>query len=162
MVPEIYDDKHKEKIIEIVLHDAIEHLLKANERLDKVLEALSSEVLNYLAIDCDFYEAGVHITKSYMKTGYPASLAEFFEPALGHVNTAMLMWQGCFHEWKSARPNGSTKPPGLTPHAAMCINIEINAAQHLLSQLNDIVFDKVSGLADALREVDSIRILTDS
>jgi len=161
-VPEIYDDVHKEKIIKIILYDATEHLMKANERLNKVLEALNSEVLNYLAIDCDFYEAGVHITKSYMKTGYPASLAELFEPALGHVNTAMLMWQGCFHEWKSASGRGTTKPPGLTPHAAMCINIEINAAQYLLSQLNDIVFDKMTGLADALREVDSIRILTDS
>ena len=161
-MPEIYDDTHKKKIIEVILYEAIEHLLKASERLDKVLEALGNEVLNYLAIDCDFYEAGVHITKSYMKTGYPASLAEYFEPALGHVNTAMLMWQGCFHEWKSASCRGTTKPPGLTPHAAMCINIEINGAKYFLSQLHDIVFDKMSGLTGALREVDSIRILTDS
>lgn len=154
---EIYDDKHKEKIIEIILYEAVEHLMSASERLDKVLDALSSEVLNYLAIDCDFYEAGVHITKSYMKTGYPASLAEFFEPALGSINTAMLMWQGCFHEWKSGR-----KPPGLTQHAALCITAEIGAAQHLISQLHDVILDKMMGLAGALREIDSIRILTDS
>lgn len=161
-MPEIYDDVHKEKIIRVILWEAIEHLSKADHRLNKVLEALSSEVLNYLAIDCDFYEAGVHITKSYMKTGYPASLAEYFEPALGHVNTAMLMWQGCFHEWKSASGRGTTKPPGLTQHAALCINAEIAGAKYFLSQLHDLIFDKMTGLADALGEIDAIRIVTDS
>jgi hypothetical protein len=161
-VSEIYGKEHKEKIIQVILYEAIEHLSKASARLDKVLEALSSEVLNYLAIDCDFYEAGVHITKSYMKTGYPASLAEFFEPALGHVNTAMLMWQGCFHEWKSASGRGTTKPPGLTQHAALSISIEISGAKYFLSALHDVIFDKMTGLAGALGEIDAIRILTDS
>ena len=156
-MPEIYDDAHKEKIIRIILDDAFEHLLLASERLDRVLDAFGNRAFNYLAIDCDFYEAGVHLTKSYMKTGYPDSLAEYFEPALGHVNTAMLMWQGCFHDWKSGK-----KAPGLTQHAALCINTEIAGAKYYISQLHDIVFDKIAGLADALREVEAIRILTES
>jgi hypothetical protein len=163
-VIDLYGDRHKEQIIRVILGEAMDHIAGAIDCLDKIAESFSGEYLavNYLAVYGDFYEAGVHTSKAYFKVGGPESvnMAEIFEPALGAINTGLLYFQGCFEEWKCARPDGKTCPPGLTPHAVMAIGLEIERGKGLLAQALDIVQDKVFGLADALREVETIRLIT--
>jgi len=161
---ELYGEKHTEQIIRVILGEALDHILSAIDCLEKIAESFSGEYLaiNYLAVYGDFYEAGVHVSKAYFKVGGPDSvnMAEIFEPALAAINTGMLYFQGCFCEWKAARPDGKTCPPGLTPHAVMAIGLEIEKGKGLMRQAYDIVHDKILGLVDALREMDAIRIIT--
>lgn len=161
---ELYGERHKEQIIKVILGEMLDHITSAIDCLDNIGESFSGEYLaiNYLAVYGDFYEAGVHVSKAYFKVGGPESvnMAEVFEPALAAINTGMLYFQGCFSEWKSARPDGKTCPPGLTPHAVMAISLEIEMAKGLLGQAFDVVQDKVFGLTDALREIDAIRVIT--
>ena len=153
----MYDREHAEKIIKVILGEALEHLLEARELLEKASDAIGGtrdSVISYLTVDSYFYEAGVHVSKAYMKVGGSDSviIAELFEPMLASVNTAMLYFQGCFHTWADGRP-----PCGLTPHAIMYIGLEIETAKGLIGQAYDIVNEKTMGLASALKEVEIIR-----
>lgn len=154
-MPEIYDHEHLTKIVKVSLGDALENLLKAVEILERISEMLCSQVVNYLAVDADFYEAGKCLAKSFEKVGSPDSLLEHYEPAVAGINSAMIAFQSCFHKWADGR-----EPPGLTQHAVLYISTEIEGAKYSISQLYDIIFDRISGLVDALREVE-IRAVTE-
>ena len=152
---EIYDKEHLTNIVRVSLGDALDNLLTSVEKLEGITEMFSSQAVNYLAVEGDFYEAGLCLARSFEKIGNPQSLLEHYEPAVACINSAMIAFQSCFHEWKSGR-----KPPGLTQHAALYINTEIEGAKYLIRQLYDIVSDRMNGLVDALREAE-IRAVTE-
>ena len=152
---EIYGHEHLTKIVQVSLGDALENLMKAVEILEGITEIFCSQAVNYLAVDCDFYEAGKCLAKSFEKIGSPDSLLEHYEPAVAGIISAMIAFQGCFHKWADGG-----EPPGLTQHAVLYINTEIEGAKYNIRQLYDIVFDRMNGLVDALREVE-IRAVTE-
>jgi hypothetical protein len=154
-VPEIYDHEHLTKIVKVSLGDALENLMRSMEILEAISEMFCSKVVNYLAVDCDFYEAGKCLSRSFEKIGSPDSLLEHYEPAVAGINSAMIAFQSCFHKWADGR-----KPPGLTQHAVLYITTEIEGAKYSIRQLYDIVFDRMNGLVDALREIE-IRAVTE-
>ena len=155
----MYDKDHVTQVIKVILGKSLDHLGTAADKLDIVEAELSGPVINYLKIEGELEEAAVEISHAYFRCGGPESvdLAELFEPLLANVNSALIMFQGCFHEWKSGR-----EPPGLTPHACMSICQEITAASAKITQAHDVIFDKINGLVDALREIETLRNITES
>jgi hypothetical protein len=154
-VAEIYDKDHTEKIIRVILCDATEHLLKAAELLNAVNDEVGSGNVSVFNVYCNFHDAGRHMNKAFVKIGEPKNLLEHFEPAVGHYHMALYMFSSCFEPWADGR-----KPPGLTQHAVLYISNEIDLAIYFINTLYDIVFDKMNGLVDALREVDALRVLS--
>jgi hypothetical protein len=152
---EIYDQEHTEQIIRVILGDSLEHLLDAVELLEKINTEIASGNVSVFGVYCNFHDAGRLMNKAFVKIGEPKSLLEFFEPAVGHYHMALQMFASCFEAWKDGR-----KPPGLTQHAVLCITNEIDSSIYLIRQLYDLVFDRMNGLADVLREVDSLRVLS--
>jgi len=155
----MYSKDHVTQVIKVILGKALDHLGIAADKLNIVEAELSGPVINYLKIESELEEAAVEISHAYFRCGGPESvdIAEIFEPLLANINSALLMFQGCFHKWADGR-----EPPGLTPHACMSICQEITAASAKITQAHDVVFDKVNGLVDALREIETIRIITES
>lgn len=155
----MYDKAHTTQLIKVILGKSLDHLLIAANKLEIVETELSSPVINYLKIEAELTEAGAEVSHAYYRCGGPESvdLAEIFEPLLANVNSALIMFQGCFLKWESGK-----EPPGLTQHAHLHICQEITAATAKISQAHDVVFDMINGLADALREIDAIRIITES
>jgi hypothetical protein len=152
---EIYDSEHTEKIIRVILSDAIEHLLDAVKLLEKVNDEIGSGNVSVFSVYCDFHDAGRLLSKAFVKIGEPKNLLEHFEPAVGHYHMALYMFSSCFEPWADGR-----KPPGLTQHAVLNISNEITSSIYFITHLHDIVFDKMNGLVDALREVDALRVLS--
>lgn len=155
----MYDEHHATQIIKVILGKALDHLTMAAAKLEVVETELSGPVINYLKIEAELEEAAAEISHAYFRCGGPTSveLAEIFEPLLANLNTALLMFQGCFHEWKSGK-----EAPGLTPHACLNIAQELTAAAAKITQAHDVIFDKVNGLVDAIREIETLRIITES
>ena len=153
-MPDIYDEVHLRQIIKVSLGDALESLIHSLEKLEEITDAFCSKIINYLAVDADFYEAGLCLTKSFEKIGSPDNLLEYYEPAVAGIISAMIAFQGCFHKWANGK-----KPPGLTQHAVLYISTELEGAKYFIRQLYDVVFDYMNGLVGALREAD-VRAVT--
>lgn len=155
----MYDKDHVTQVIKVILGKALDHLGIAADKLSIVEAELSGPVINYLKIEAELSEAAVEVSHAYFRCGGPESvdLAEIFEPLLANLNSALIMFRSCFLKWENGR-----KPPGLTQHACLHICQEITAAQAKINQAHDVVFDKVNGLVDALREIETLRIITDS
>lgn len=151
---EIYGREHAEKFIKVILGQALDHLSNALDLVNNVTESLDKGAVNYLAVEIDLLEAVSEVARAYDKCGGPESvaLAEIFEPTMANLHMALIMFQGCFHEWKSGK-----KPPGLTTHACYYISQELESGKAKISQANDLIFDKMSGLAETLKEVETIR-----